>query len=317
MQPPMDQLLLEKYFTRRANVLDVLSIILQKIKDKEALSLIRLGDGEGRLLGYPELVGKVQTDQSDTDSKYLDYSLNIWFGCCDYDGTQLEDLSMQLRQAVLNADIIGLPRQKQFYKHGAYRLVFDAMQQFDLSRAHHVYTDAAIHRYLQFGLFYSEILDNQDFVGLVTGRKGLASIIKQTFNIKNVQAHIIPEEAHYATCPVAEHFPGRFESLKTEIKPPFTGAIYLVGAGALGKIYCDWIKQAGGIAIDIGCICDSWAKEGRKMRKLHDIHHYDSLAGMCFAEQVQQFNNLVEELGIDATKISEIDVQAFAGRQGG
>ena len=312
----MDQSLLEKYFTRRANVLDVLSIILQKIKDNEALSLIRLGDGEGRLLGYPELMGKAQMDHSDADNKYLDYSLNIWFGRTDYDESMLRDVSLQLRQAVSNADIIGLPRQKQFFKHGAYRLVFDALEQFNINRPHHVYTDAAIHRYLQFGLFYSLILNNLDFVGLITGRKGLASVVKQTFNIKHVEAHIIPEEALYANNSVAEHFPDRFESLKTEIHPPFNGAVYLVGAGALGKIYCDWIKKTGGIAIDIGSICDSWAKEGRKMHEYHNIEHFCDLSLMSFREKAGRFNQLADHFKMDTARIEETALANFIEQHG-
>ena len=34
---------------------------------------------------------------------------------------------------------------------------------------------------------------------------------------------------------------------------------FLVGAGVLGKIYCDRIKARGGVALDVGSILDSWA----------------------------------------------------------
>jgi hypothetical protein len=37
------------------------------------------------------------------------------------------------------------------------------------------------------------------------------------------------------------------------------GDAFLVGAGVLGKIYCDEIKARGGVALDIGSILDSWA----------------------------------------------------------
>ena len=34
----------------------------------------------------------------------------------------------------------------------------------------------------------------------------------------------------------------------------------LVGAGPLGKVYCNEVKLAGGVALDIGSIFDSWAR---------------------------------------------------------
>jgi len=40
------------------------------------------------------------------------------------------------------------------------------------------------------------------------------------------------------------------------------GRVYLVGAGILGKMYCDVIKQRGGVAIDIGAVIDGWARRG-------------------------------------------------------
>jgi hypothetical protein len=43
-----------------------------------------------------------------------------------------------------------------------------------------------------------------------------------------------------------------------EISVPFPGACYLIGAGLLGKIYADRIRQLGGIAIDIGALVDGW-----------------------------------------------------------
>jgi hypothetical protein len=38
----------------------------------------------------------------------------------------------------------------------------------------------------------------------------------------------------------------------------------LVAAGILGKIYCDVIRAAGGVAVDIGHVADLWA--GRETR---------------------------------------------------
>jgi len=41
------------------------------------------------------------------------------------------------------------------------------------------------------------------------------------------------------------------------------GKLFLVGAGFLGKIYCDLIKRHGGIALDVGSMMDRWAGFGQ------------------------------------------------------
>lgn len=307
----MKEKLEDKYFLNRGNVLDVLSLILKKIKKKEPLSVIRLGDGEGRMLGYPEFVTK-----KDECGEGLDFSLNIWFGHGDFSEASLIDLSLQLRQAVSGADIIGLPRKKQFHAHGAYRLVLEAMERFKLGNPQQVYTDAAIHRYLQFGLFYSYLLNNLDFVGLITGRKHLAAIIQDTFTIKHVEPHLIPEEAFYSNVQVEEHFPSRFDALKHEIHVPYKGAVYLVGAGALGKIYCNWIKKAGGIAIDIGSICDSWSKEGRVTHEYHNIEHYNQLPPMLLADKIARFNYIIDDFEMDTSILTDAHLEEFIAKHG-
>ncbi len=306
MEPP------ERYFLNRQHVLQVLSFVQQKQKNKEPASIIRLGDGEGRLLGFPELVRKKQDNPADKDSKYLDYSLNIWFGHTDFDEGLLGDISLQLRHAVKHADIVGLPRKNQYHAHGAYRLVFDAMDRYQLWNDQQAYTDAALHRYLQFGLFYSNILDNLDFAGIITGRNKLASLIQHAFNIAHIDEHLIPEEAQYATGVVAEHLPSRFNTLKNEIRVPYKGAVYLVGAGALGKIYCQWVKQAGGIAIDIGSICDSWSKQGRKMREDLNIDGYiGNRRVQTLKDKIGRFNKIIDEINIDTEKMTDKYLEHF------
>ncbi len=302
-----------RYFSNRQHILQVLSFVRKKQKNKKPASIIRLGDGEGRLLGFPELVKKQPDDLSDKDSKYLDYSLNIWFGHTDFDEGLLKDISSQLRQAVKHADIIGLPRKNQYRAHGAYRLVFDAMDRYQLWDDKQAYTDAALHRYLQFGLFYSDILDHLDFAGIITGRKNLARLVQRAFNITHVDEHLIPEEAQYATGAIAEHFPSRFNALKQEINVPYKGAVYLVGAGALGKIYCQWIKQAGGIAIDIGSICDSWSKQGRKMREDLNIDDYmdSNRKILSLKDKIERFNKIIDEINIDTEKMTDKHLEQF------
>ena len=290
-------------FSKRHHVLDVLSFLLDKKKAGEPASLIRLGDGEGRLLGFPEIVEKT------SDKVHcLDHSLHIWFGRDNFKIDNLIDLSLQLREAVQNADIVGLPRLKQYQAQLAYRYVSHAISRYHLLNDAQIITDAAIHRYLQFGLFYRLLLENLDFVGVITGRSQLAAIIKDTFNIGEIKQYLIPAEAIHPGGLKGEHYPDRFISLKAELQVPYQGAIFLVGAGALGKIYCDWIKRQGGIAIDIGSICDSWSDVGRLVHDYHKIRHYEILPDLSLPKAAERFNAACDYFDMDAKRLEKSDV---------
>lgn len=54
------------------------------------------------------------------------------------------------------------------------------------------------------------------------------------------------------------HFPTVYDRTLAELSVPRPGAVFLVAGGLLGKIYCDRIKQLGGIAFDIGAVVDAW-----------------------------------------------------------
>lgn len=302
---------MHKYFSNRYNVLDVLFLLLQKIKNKEPFSLIRLGDGEGRMLGYPEFVLK-----KGECKEGLDYSLNIWFGHDDFSDSSLTDLSLQLRSAVVDADIIGMPRLKQYAGSLSYQHVFEAIERFQLKRSHQAYTDAAIHRYLQFGLFYREILQDIGFLGVITGRNELASKIQSTFNVETIDQYLVPAEAIHPGSMRSEHFPGRFNSLKEEIRVPYNGAVFLVGAGLLGKIYCQWIKEAGGVAIDIGSICDSWTHQGRLQHNYHKIEHYHELPHFSLMESANRFNEACDYFAMDGERLTSADIKKYRSENG-
>ena len=269
-----------------ATVLGVLPTLRRHIAEHLPLSLVRLGDGEGRLLGFPEIVDKAE----------LDTSLQIWFGRTDFATADLAALALELRAAVRAADIVGLPRPSQAGQP-EYRPVFEAIPRFDLLAHAPLLADAAIHRYLQIGLFYRELLDRLPFCGLVTCRD-LAPEIARVFRLGCVEQHLIPGEAQHPGPVSGEHFPARFRTLRDTLTVPFRGAVFLVGAGALGKIYCHWIKQRGGIALDIGSLCDAWADVGRLRKPCHRLQMYEQTAPLTPDEAVRHYNRMIAQDGL-------------------
>ena len=79
---------------------------------------------------------------------------------------------------------------------------------------------------------------------------------------------------------------------------PFPGAVFLVGAGALGKIYCQWIKERGGIALDIGSMCDAWAEVGRLRKSCHRLEVYDETPPLARPDAVRHYNAMIARDGL-------------------
>ena len=77
------------------------------IADKTPFSLIRLGDGEARLIGYPEHVSKNE----------LDKTLRYWYGEFKPTIEQVMRLRSELMTACQNADVLGLPPPEQQRKN--------------------------------------------------------------------------------------------------------------------------------------------------------------------------------------------------------
>jgi hypothetical protein len=221
-----------------------------RIAAKEPASLIRLGDGEFSWLGYGELAPWEQTS----------FSLKVWFGRDDFPSSQLLQTANRLKEAVRNATVVGLPRGSRQQRDPFCAAVDEIFDSFNLTQPGQLFTDCGVHRYWQMLLAYRDLLDDLPFLGIVTCRD-ISERVKTTFRIKEVELYPIPSErkALGAFESQEPHYPQRFEQLCEEISVPYRGAVFLVGAGALGKIYADVIFQRGGIAIDVGSTLDGWS----------------------------------------------------------
>jgi hypothetical protein len=182
-----------------------------------------------------------------------------------------------------------------------YLAVEKSIKHFDLLAQNAIVTDAAIHRYLQFALLYRPLLSNLKFLGLITSRD-LRAPLSQLFNIDHIELYQIKGEKRFPGDVQEDHYPEHFEWLKSNIQVPFKGAVFLVGAGGLGKIYCDVIKQKGGIAIDIGSIFDAWAKvKSRLAHPAHSIDRYSDMPQISLDSAIIRYNKLIRILKFDTS----------------
>jgi hypothetical protein len=93
----------------------------------------------------------------------------------------------------------------------------------------------------------------------VIGCRDIGPAIADTFAISAVHMHLVRGEGRYRGAMTQPHWPDRYREIMRELEAVQPGDVFLVGAGVLGKIYCDRIKAQGGVALEVGSIIDSRA----------------------------------------------------------
>lgn len=262
----------------------VASLLEARIMEGKPTSLIRLGDGEGRFLPY-------QTDRTglpDPSARDRNAIQQFWWGQELMDERDAEELSRSLIQAINHADILGVPplwRLVSDIFHNGQVVANGPAQRGNLAvvdflscntpARDQIITSSAVHNDLRRWNLYPKIFAPVDSVSFVSCHH-LQPVLKNTFGLKTRIAILIPGEFRYQEMfsksnerTVADHrdelmFPDAFQSVSRDIQP-LPGEVFLVAAGFLGKIFCQLIKERGGIAIDIGSTADYW--NGHRTRR--------------------------------------------------
>ncbi|HEX8233935.1 MAG TPA: hypothetical protein VF559_11400 [Caulobacteraceae bacterium] len=218
------------------------------IRAARPFSMLRVNDGEGYYMGWPDI----------TPRQNLVRSLQNHLGRSDLSETELDGICEGIRQAVANADIVGVYAKAEINAFSIPRLVIERR---GLAGPRTEFCRASIHRNLQEEGCFDRLLGGLDWLGLVSTHD-LSRELERRFGVGRVEWFPVPGQARTSeegNAADTGHFPGRFEALRRELQPPKPGAVFLLGAGFLGKIYARWIKDRDGIAIDIGSTLDGWA----------------------------------------------------------
>ncbi len=255
------------------DALEIADRIATAIDSKQPLSLVRLGDGEGNLLPYRE------------DFRYFESfdrrkTQRVWWAGDRPDGGRSEEIPELLQEAITDADIVGVPDLQRvcrvlaversggplthgigFNSKNARGLI--AALDFSLNLpADRVITSCHIHESLAYWGLWDLLIPRARRVSLITCHSQLAGKLGERFGVGIGEVHVIPPEKRYSRMfeneAVERHFPDTFLELREKLAGARPGEVFLVAAGMLGKTYCQWIKQAGGIGLDIGSAADHW-----------------------------------------------------------
>lgn len=254
------------------DAIKLVEVLRNAIAKKAPFSMVRFGDGEGRILGYPNVfdVNEIKTEvlryqfgKSVFDSIKEQYSGN-------HVDNAILDLKYMLIDSMCSADVVGLPSWLHFRNElteknyngvlgqAAALVSFSEVTSLDSVKVFDHFIFRRVHQDRLFG----EVLKELEFIGLVS-HSDITGKLKEKFLIKNAIHHSIPGHQSFMKTG-GNHFPCEYEKIIRSIQVPYAGAVFLVAAGYLGKVYCTAIKQKGGIAIDIGSIFDGWTGLGRK-----------------------------------------------------
>ena len=234
-------------FVDAAQVLDQLC---DCIDSGRPLSVIRLGDGEARLMAWPEFTERRAP---------LFRSLNYWFGPQQFSSGDLTSMAKNLRQAVREADIVGIPDEEHKKARVDWANVELWLKAYNLITPGAKLAAAELHIQFYQERLFQRLLNGRESISIITCRD-VGEQLRAEYGIGSVRWYPVPVEAQTVGRRRATyHWPTVYGRLMDEIEIPVPGHLCLIGAGPLGKIYAARVKERGGVALDVGSVFDLWA----------------------------------------------------------
>ncbi len=240
--------------------------IVNAIENKRPFSWIRLGDGEGVFLPYPEELKKFKLDDSVDMQK-------VYFGTTLVNESDLEEIEIELSKSIETADILGIADIQRVCrvinvntKEPFERLTRGILNVNRLApllcNDGQIVTSAELHQEFEMWGLYSWIFNHVESCNLITCHDDLPNALKARFSINTDELILLPPEFKWKSLSNKEiykpHYPDEFYRICNALSQPHNGKIFLVAGGLLAKVYCRIIKENGGIALDIGSMADYW-----------------------------------------------------------
>lgn len=224
--------------------------ILNILKVGRPVSIIRAGDGECQVLRSNESIDLYRGCIKNVMTRQMGYEPTMG---------DVDAIRQNLITAYNNADIVGLPNHKQMDRLSDHWKLTEQTVKPYCTTQKFTYTDVA------YDMLYNGMLDewlmNKKRVVYI-GCRDIDEGLKRRFNIGIVHSYIIAPEAKFTSgYSGLKHYPEQFNQMEWWMNavPSYDGVPCIVGAGVIGKIYCNWFRDRGGVAFDIGAVMDLWA----------------------------------------------------------
>ncbi|MEO8927278.1 MAG: hypothetical protein ABI306_08955 [Caulobacteraceae bacterium] len=256
-----------RIFTREsyADAAVLVRALVERIDRKQATSVLRIGDGDAHFLtGHPSTLAHRDIDRAAIQE--------IWWGTTRMDGARLNAIESHFERAVHNSTVLAvippwrflaeMARPKYTFAHRGILngVAYCASMKYrgDLITSMHFPND--LHKWD----LWPEIFAAVPSVSYISCHD-MRAFLWESFAMQTRQAIHIPGEHQYSALfeegggepAPTETLLDRHEDLCAAIDPA-PGEVFLVAAGFLGKIYCEIVRERGGVAIDIGSLADYW-----------------------------------------------------------
>lgn len=249
--------------------IDLLNILKEAIKLSQPFSMIRLGDGEGRILGYPTVF---------EEKVYLNEVLTYQYGGQvirrlrdihkdNFLSNSMYELKGFITDAIDNADVIGAPSWLHFRSDitesnlTALTAQSVCLEYINTSQKNAKVFDHFIFKPFNNKGYFKELLKDVSNLNIIS-HTDIGDKVVQFFDIETCNHIKIPGHQSFMKGDLL-HYPDEYKNVLQKIEKVSKGELFFVAAGYLGKHYCNHIKKHGGIAIDIGSIFDGWSGKGR------------------------------------------------------
>ncbi len=263
----------KKYFSGLgdydANVARVRDLIVHALNSCKPFSLVRLGDGEGRLIGFPDIFSLYEIVEECIGYQFGPKIFGLLADVYKDEGIYCGALVLKnlIEEAARYADVICVPDSSRFCE------ILDG-NNFNSQVASSVpivYSKTKLrrdfspdvflfYRFYELG-YFEELFSSAEFISVIS-HTNPSEVFKKRFGVI-IDEHIsIPGHQTFMASEVPQ-FPFFYKNLVEKIEIRGGSHLFLVSAGYLAKHYCNVIKQLGGIAIDIGSIFDAWMGQGR------------------------------------------------------
>lgn len=326
----------------------VADLLHANVARRRPFSFIRLGDGEGTLSAF--------SDASRLEDLVYFHS---HFGP-EVSIDQVRQIRANMEQAIASADLIGVrddisdaapgatgldPCDGRFHENFREMFVlrpvernlkpYAARRIFNLFRRVEEgfpQQPALCSQWVCYDLaklgFWDDLLSGIGRVSIITSSRTLEARLRRRFGLQ-VEALIVPRKAIDATRAGETgqgHYPHAYRSIRAALQRPLDGRVFLVGAGLAGKHYLHLVKQAGGIALDVGALLDAWASHATR-RLVHaskaplQASPYSApadfrlAAGRLHATEKQGQQRLVLHAGFSRTASTAVQAAFAANKQ--
>jgi predicted O-methyltransferase YrrM len=232
----------------RLSVVDVITRIEQSLRQREPLSVVRVGDGEAMMLAWPYFT---------TNRVPLFQSLQNTFGHTNFSSGDLDRMADNLRLAIMSSDIVGVPDAAHRQKDVNWANVEVYLKAYDLIGGDMGLTDSNLHILMYKTGALDRLIGMSENITIV-GCRDVTDVIKRMAPGATVNWLPLPEEGRTSGMP-NNHWPDVFQKTVTSLHNINAGELCLVGGGSLGKFYCAVARTNGGIGLDVGSIMDVWA----------------------------------------------------------